>query len=762
VGAIASRLLTNFSKGELTPLVEGRPDLAAFYEGGAKIENWNIMRQGGLTRRPGTRFIVEIKDSAKDAIIIPFETSVDDAYIVELGDGYARFIKNKAQLKTSAGGPAVDIISPYTEAQLRRIHFTQSVDVGFFYHEEVAPKKLNHLSDTNWNFATRVFDPPATFEADTDISGGTATLTPGAITGNGVTFTASSAIFLDGDVGRQIIFGASRGIITQLGASAAAPSPNAIVIVDIIDDFPDTNPISAGSWFLRLSPQVDLDPDHKNPIGRIITLDTDGRDAFRAADLGKYIGIYGGLLKITQVVTAIKIKARLLSSMDGTTSGDPPAATAGNWSMLVPAWSDVLGYPRSGDFYQGRLGAISSPTHKTKFWLSDSDNFDSYATGIAANKAVEYTMATKGLNQLQWMVDNVDMFVGTGGTEHRVTGGRTDEPLGGDQIPLVSRLSGVGCAPMQPIVVNGRIIFVDRSLRQIFSMAYSLEEDGHKPFEVTGAAEHITESGIRLGPTAFQTRPDPRIYYVREDGELIALTYYHAEKVIGFTRYVTDGAFEAVACIPQSVTPAGFHDQVYVIVKRTIDGDTKRYIEMFEPEAAEVSGRAWSALYTDCAKAFDLGGVSTTVFSVPHLIGETVDVVIDGSYIGEYVVSAAGTVTVEDNRAGTEHAEIGLHYESIAQTMRPAVEGAMVEGLPRAWIKIWMRVFKTLGGKVMGQALRYEKKAIDATTRLATGDANITALGVNKDDGKVTFSQDQPYPMTVLAVFGDIVFGDHS
>jgi hypothetical protein len=749
------RLLTNFSKGELSPLIEGRPDLAAYFEGGRIIENFYLMRQGGVDRRPGTRFITEVKNSAKDTIILPFEVAVDNAYIIEVGDTYVRFFKNKAALKTSAGGPPVEVASPYTEAQLRNIHFTQSVDVLFMFHPTVQQRKLSHVSDTNWVLSAITYVPPPSFEADTDISGGTITLTPGATSGSGITFTASSAVFLRGDVGRIIIFGASRAIITGFGASSGdTTSPNTKVRGDILDAFPNTNPIAAGSWLLRLSPQATLDPDKKEPVGAQVTL-VAGVNAFRAADVGKFIVIYGGLVKVTMFDSVTQVKGEILSVMGGATVADPAAAPAGAWTLEITSWSTANGFPRTGEFYQGRLAQASTTAQKTAFWLSAPDDFEDYAIGIEANRSIEYTIASRALNRLEWIADNIDMFIGSAGSEHRATSGKQDEPLGGDVIPLVTRLTTHGSAPVQPVVIGRRTIFLDRSQKKIFALAFNFEEDGFDAFEITGAAEHVTNGGVRLGPVAFSKRPDPRIYYIRNDGTLVTLTYHQHEKVIGFTRLVTDGTFEAVAVIPQ-VAPGD--DQVYVVVKRTIGAATKRYIEMLETNASEMSGRAWTSLQTDCAKLYDLAGVPTTVLTgLSHLEGKTVDVVADGSYRGTKVVTS-GQITLDES--ASEHVEVGLHYDSTLVTMRPAIEGQMVEGLPRAWIKLWIRVKDTIGGLINGVRLNYIPSPLNTIVPY-TGDVDATAYGGYDTVGYVTVKQDQPYPFKLLAVFGEVEFGEH-
>lgn len=167
----ARRLLTNFSKGELSPRLEGRPDLAAYFEGAASIENFVLLRQGGLDRRVGTRFVAEVKDSAKDAILLPFEVSVDESFVVEVGDKYMRFFKDKAPILNM--GIPVEIESPYEHTHVRRIHFTQSVDVLFLFHPQFFQRTLSHVDDLTWLLSPITYSPPPSFEADTDISQGT-------------------------------------------------------------------------------------------------------------------------------------------------------------------------------------------------------------------------------------------------------------------------------------------------------------------------------------------------------------------------------------------------------------------------------------------------------------------------------------------------------------------------------------------------------------------------------------------------------------
>lgn len=728
-------LLTNFSKGELSPRMEGRPDLASYFEGGRKIENFLLLRQGGLDRRPGLRMIAEVKNTGgKDTVLLPFEASVDDTYIIEMGEQYARFYKETARLET--GGNPIELGSPYLETQLRAIHYTQSVDVLFMFNASTPQHRLSRISDTSWSLLPMTYNPPPSFEKDTDISQGTITLTPAAISGTAVNFTASSACFLAGDVGRTIIFGDARATIITFTSST-------VVVANIIDPFPNTSAIPAGSWFLRGTADITLNPNKKEPEGSTIIL-VASLAFFRIADVGKFVTMYAGLIEITHYTSATQVEGIIRSELTGAEDADPPATPA--WTLEVASWSPENGYPRTGEFFQGRLGQASTEAQRTTFWLSAPDSYDKYGVGGTADRAIDYTIAAKRLNRLEWMADRGNLFIGSSGTEIEVSSGKSDEPFGGDIIPKAVFFGNNGSAPMQPVIIGGRVVFVDRSFKKIFAIAFNIEEDSQNAIELTGAAEHITLSGIRPGSIAYTTRPDPRLYFVRNDGTLIALTYFQQEKVIGFTRIITEGSFESVAVKTRSASQGG-EDEVWVIVKRTVNGVEKKFVEMFERNYATPLARGWQSFQTDCS-VFYKGAPSKTI-NVPHLDGEWVDVVGDGGYRGRKLVTA-GKVTLEE---AYSEIEVGLHYDSEVETMRPAIQGSVIEGLERSWDFIFARFLNTLGGRINDEQIQYSQAELQAG--LYTGDKDISGSGWDTV-GRVRIKQDLPYPMTLLAVFGDL------
>ncbi len=244
---------------------------------------------------------------------------------------------------------------------------------------------------------------------------------------------------------------------------------------------------------------------------------------------------------------------------------------------------------------------------------------------------------------------------------------------------------------------------------------------------------------------------------MRSDGQIIVLTYFKNEKVIGFTRLVTDGFFEAVATIPDPVDT--YHDQIWVAVRRIIDDVPKRYIEILDDNLTFgpllSRNQFWKMAQTDSCVFYQ--GAPVTTLAVAHLEGKLVDVVGDGAYRGQKRVRG-GIVTFDEEYS---EIEVGLHYDSTVTTMRPAVQGSIIEGLPRSWDKLFIRLGGSWGGQIRSAPDGdFEPLQYPDTVQLFNGDIDVSGVGWGLD-GRVTVKQDQPLPFTLLAIFGTLSVGDH-
>lgn len=215
----ASWIQNNFNGGEWSPLTYGRSDVGKYKNALATCLNYVPTTQGGLTRRPGTKFVAYTK-SNQSARLVSFEFSVTQAYVLEFGAGYIRFYTNDGQLLS--GGSPYEVPTTYTAGDLADMSFVQSADVLYIAHKNYAPRKLVRNGATSWAFGAITFrDGPYLL---TNVT--TTTLTASATTGSGVTLTASATNGINGgagfsanDVGRQIRIkvGSTWGSVTITG-----------------------------------------------------------------------------------------------------------------------------------------------------------------------------------------------------------------------------------------------------------------------------------------------------------------------------------------------------------------------------------------------------------------------------------------------------------------------------------------------------------------------------------------------------------------
>lgn len=193
--------------------MEGRVDFPKYKSGLRTCLNHIPLVQGGATRRPGTMFVNEVKDSSKVTRLIRFQFSTTQAYILEFGNLYVRIYRNHAQV---VSGGAVEITTPYVTADLPSLMVTQSADVLYIAHASYAPRKISRTSDTAWTITQIAFLDGPYLPINT-----TPTTMSSSATGPGVTtITASSIVGINGGIGFQT---------TDVGRPIRMKTPGSVV-----------------------------------------------------------------------------------------------------------------------------------------------------------------------------------------------------------------------------------------------------------------------------------------------------------------------------------------------------------------------------------------------------------------------------------------------------------------------------------------------------------------------------------------------------
>jgi hypothetical protein len=851
--------LTNFTGGEVSPRLDGRNDLTKYSSSCKTLENFIIYPHGAAARRSGTTFVAEVASSVNKTRLIPFEFSTTQTYMLEFsnlkirvykdngsvleGDktitaitqanpavvtsnshGYSngdeilitavvgmtqlnskRFLvanvttntfelTNKDGVDTDStaftayvsGGTAnkvFEITTPYTTAQLFEIKFAQSADVMYITHPAHEVAKLSRTGHTAWTLTDVVFTKGPFQDPNTT----TTTLTPAsASVGSGVNITASSVTginsgsgFLSTDVGRQIYFNSGYATITAITSTT-------VVVVDITIAFTNTNAITA--W-----------------------------------QLGSF--------------------------------------------------SDTTGHPSCVSFFEQRLVFAGTTNQPQTIFFSksgDYENMDANIGGtVADDDAIIYTIASNQVNAIRFMTATRTLILGTAGGEFTVSGGGTDSAVTPTNI-LIKKQSNHGAANVDAIAVGNATLFLQRAKRKVRELAYNFDVDGYIAPDMTILAEHITESG--LTQISYQQEPNQIIWGVRDDGELVGLTYQREQQVTAWHRHIfggivnvpiitvtdyanivtgtrivfqkSDGTLVTLTATTGTasaqefkietsndvtaanlnasintantasgtgitssvasnvltiteVTPTGLaylviksfdttrltavsqtkaecesvaviptdnsEYQTWVIVKRTINGITRRYVEYINTfDFTETDNTTFNFL--DSALSYS-GAAATTISGLNHLEGQTVHILADGATHPTKIVSS-GSITLD--RASTD-VKIGLGYNSILQTMR--LDAGSQNGTSQAKTKriyeITIRLYESIGVEV-GENLnnmeripfRTSADVMDQGLPPFTGDKTIEFRGNYETDGFIFVRQTQPLPLTVLSLYPRLITND--
>ena len=810
---------TNFTAGEISPRLVGRTDIDRYNNAARVMTNAYPVIHGGAKRRGGTRYAAATKTSAKVSRLIPFVVSRDFAYMLEFGDLYVRVYP--------AGGGAmiVELVTSYTEAMLPDIDYAQGADTMFLAHPTVPIQRLRRFSTTSFDLSAAPFTTTP-FDEQGHLMAANLTLSAATV-GSARVATASAGVFLPSDVGRNLISGPGLGVV--VGYTSAT-----VVTVDISIAFAGTA-LASGAWKLDASPQAIVKPSAKDPVASSIDLAAaltragnltltaktgaitinasagifTGADTgktlyadsgvvvltyvsatqctgttssdflsltyaqggygitdsgWRAEDVGKFVRMNGGLLKITAYTSATAVKATILTALTGTV-----ASPALAWSLESSVWSVANGYPRTVTLHEQRLVPAGSTAYPQTIWGSRTGDYLDFTKGVADDDSYSFTLAADEINPISFVASLRNLVVHTYGGEFSLQGG-VEKPITPTNVRIRPE-SAHGSKGVRPVTAGKESVFVQRAGRKTRAMGYQYTVDGYMAPDLTVMAEHITDGGVTM--LAYQQEPDLLMFAVRGDGAMLTCTLDRDQSVIGWAKHYTEGAFESVATIPN-----GDRDEAWAIVRRTVNGATVRYLEIFDETFAPIlPGAAYTgfppapvaAVYgctVDCGKSFD-NASGQTVFNVPHLIGKTVDIVADGSVMAQQVVGGSGNVTLP---RAAYRALIGLHFRSEIGLLTPEVGSGTgtAQGNSMRTSEITLRFLATIGARVLDgdgreqevPFRRFGPDVLNQAPALFTGNVRIETLGWDRGRSELTIVQEQPLPMHLLSAMRKFTVND--
>lgn len=403
-------------------------------------------------------------------------------------------------------------------------------------------------------------------------------------------------------------------------------------------------------------------------------------------------------------------------------------------------------YPRAVTHFEGRRGFGGTDADTQGIWLtrSNTESDFSYHLPVQDDDRIAHRIKSFTACTIHHMVPLGQLVVLTDTAEFRIS------PLNGDAITPSSFAarpqSYVGASTVQPVVLHNRLIFGAAQGGHLFQMAWSEAGGGYISDDLCERASHLFD-GYGVVQLAAQRSPWPMVWGVSSSGKLLGVTFVPGQEVLAWHQHDTDGVIESV-----SVGRDGGQEFVYLVVRRTINGATKRYVERMRSPSETTLADSW---FVDCGLRYT-GAPASTISGLGHLEGKTVAVFADSKKQTPKVV-VGGQITLD---AAASQVLVGLPIVAEWQT-RPAMFAieAYGEGRPKSVTKVFMRVQASAAFDV-GPALDNMSRPHQiADGEVYSGIVDVLVPSEWTWGGQVFVRQADPLPLSIVSFSAEMAVG---
>jgi len=623
----------SFAGGELSPEMFGRIDDVKFQTGAAKLRNFIAMPQGPAENRAGTAFVRAVKNSAKRTRLIPFTYSTTQTMVLELGDGYIRFHTQGATLLVGAPAlynpaltyaigalvsnaglvyyatapvplatnppnaaywyliptPAYEIPTPYAEADLFDLHYVQSADVLTIVHPNYAPRELRRLGATTWTLSTISFVSPIPAPAAPTVAAvrGIGVNISGITQANPAVITVVAAhqfqlgdpINISGVVGMTQI----NGWYTVSDITPSTELKLHVYATGVDVDSTAYTAYSSGGTVQYGNQTNDLTNFYK--LTSIATNGFDESVASVAGSVANNLSVSGASNNLSWVAVPGALRYNVykqqsglygyIGQTEGTTFNDNNIAPdMGITPPIVdPVFASAGNYPQAVSYFEQRRVFAGTTNEPQSMWMtrSGTESDMSYSLPVKDDDRINFRVAAREANTIRHVIPLTQLILLTSAAEWRVS------PINSDAITpttvSVRPQSYVGASNVQPEIINNSMVYCAARGGHVRELGYSWQSNGFITGDLSIRAAHLFDN-FNIVDMCYAKSPQPLLWFVSTTGKLLGLTYVPEQQIGAWHQHDTDGVFESCTVVAE-----GNEDSLYVIVRRTINGNSVRYVE---------------------------------------------------------------------------------------------------------------------------------------------------------------------------------------
>lgn len=745
-----------FTTGEVSPDVSSRFDLEQYKSALLEAENVVIRPYGAVAKRQGSQYVGQVKYSDKPTRLFEFTTNTNNSFMLEFGDKYIRVWNYGIYT-------GIEVTTPFTSDILFDLNCNQSGDVMFICSGKYPIQTLSRYSDTDWRISTYKLTEQPYDEINTD-NGHTLTV-------NGDTITSTKDLFTQDMVGSVIqiayyveaVHTKSAGEVVEkkvkryMQAQTIEKTYNNInynVGAFSTDTELSWKFTTHGTWEGTVKLQISNNDGQTWKDYRTYTSKND----YNVTDTGKieagarlkYVSdiksgsvncdlsimpfTQYGIVEIKSVTDAKNAKVNVLN---GIKEGEP------SYQWKLGSWNRGRGYPKLCTFYQDRFVVAATDSKPNFIWFSRTGDYPNFGVEkvegtITDDSAITLPVINRKMCEIRHLVPANDLIILTSGNEWIVRGDKTITPTNCNLKTQTQR----GALSCEPQFIGNRCVFVQERGGTVRDMGYSYESDNYTGQDLTLFVKTLVKGHVAV-TSAYAQDPDSIIYYVRDDGQLNCLTYIPEQKVYGWSHFVTNGKYRYVESVAE-----GEQDTIYFVVDRVINNKNVKCIERSIPLYTEDNSDVFLDCYVKVANS-----IKTDYINAPHLVGQMVDIVIDGQQMPSRVVPPTGVIKL-DGKANV--ITVGLPYTTKIKI--PSVEQQINDGTLQGRVatvsRVVLRMYKSFGGKV-GRTFDRMDDITLPPNELFTGDKPVILpkMGINySTDTSICIKHSDPFPFNLLSI----------
>ena len=634
-----------FSGGEISPEMFGRISDTKFQQGAAIMRNFVAKPQGPAQNRPGFAFVREVKDSTKSTRLLPFTFNTTQTMILEFGEQYFRF-HTQGQTLFYNDGAAWNGGTSYAIGDIAKYNNVN-------YYAKTAHSNSQPPNATNWYplpTNPNIYEIPHSYaEAD---------LFDVHYVQSADVLTLVHPLHPPKELRR---LGATKWELKLIDFGSPIAAPTGVSVSAYLPPSTSTN--------------ADTKLDHNYVVTAVKANLIDESNQSSTATAQNNIFVTGAKNTITWNAVTGASRYRVYKDQGGIFGfiGETTTTTiiddniAPDFSRTPPIHeNDFVGtgnYPGAVSYFEQRRVFAGTNNAPQSIWMTKSGTESNMSFGlpIRDDDRIEFRVAAREANTIRHIVPLTQLLLLTGSAEWRVTSVNSDAIT--PTSISVKPQSYVGANNSQPVIVNNSLVYGAARGGHVRELGYNWQANGFITGDLSLRAPHLFDNFTILDMSLAKA-PIPVVWMVSSNGKLLGLTYVPEQQIGAWHQHDTDGLFESVACVSE-----GDDDVTYCVIKRTINGASKRYVErmgtrLFATQRDSFfvdAGSTYNGTNTDTNRTVTISGgtnftkgetvtvtVNYNLFNAPPSVADKNDaiVIVDGTTLYRLTILGTSSQTV--------------------------------------------------------------------------------------------------------------------